>query len=65
MSDGWHFPTLAHVWDHQSKAILAGADKLEALSAADRTRSLAALGELVRAHTRFLDDSWSYFCGFR
>jgi hypothetical protein len=79
MSEDWHFPTLAHVWDHQTKAIIAGADKLEALSAADRTRSLAALGEWVRAHTRFLDDSWlvataffmvedlykSYFRGFR
>jgi hypothetical protein len=78
-SDDWHFPTLAHVWDHQTKAIIAGADKLEALSAADRTRSLAALGEWVRAHIRGLDDSWLvataffmvedlykfYFCGFR
>ena len=79
MSEDWHFPTLAHVWDHQTKAIIAGADKLEALSAADRTHSLAVLGEQVRAHIRGLDDSWivataffmvedlykSYFYGFR
>ncbi len=24
MSDDWHFPTLAQVWDHQTKAIIAG-----------------------------------------
>jgi hypothetical protein len=41
MSGGWDFPTLAHVWDYKTKAIIAGADKLEALSAADRTRSVA------------------------
>ena len=41
-SDDCHFPTLAHVWDHQTRAIIAGADNLEALSAADRTRSWLA-----------------------
>ena len=30
----WHFSTLAQVWDHQTKAVIAGADKLETLSAA-------------------------------
>ncbi len=45
MSDDWHFPTLAQVWDYQTRAIIAGADKLEALSPEDRTRSLAVLGE--------------------
>ena len=77
--EDWHFSTLAQVWDHQTKAIIAGADKLEALSPADRTRSLAVLGEQVRSHIRGLDDSWlvatalfmvedlykSYFDGFR
>ena len=57
-SADWHFPTLAYVWNYQSRAIIAGADKLEALSPADRTRSLALLGEKVRTHIRNLDDSW-------
>jgi hypothetical protein len=37
--EDWHFPTLAQVWDYQTKAIIAGDDKLEALSAADRTHA--------------------------
>ena len=58
MSADWHFPTLASVWNYQTRAITAGADKLEALSPADRNRSLVMLGEQVRAHVRSLDDSW-------
>lgn len=75
----WDFPTLAPVCDYRTRAIVAGADKLEALSDADRRRSLAALSERVRSLTRALDDGWlvftasfmiddlykSYFCEFR
>lgn len=78
-STGWDFPTLALVWDYKSRAIIAGADRLEALSATDRARSRTALSERIAALTRGLDDSWlvataffmiedlykSYFCQFR
>ena len=57
-SADWNLPTLAHVWSYRSRAIIAGADRLEALSAADRARSLAALGDRVRALVAALDDSW-------
>jgi hypothetical protein len=57
-SADWHVPTLAYVWNYQTRAIIAGADKLEALAPADRTRSLESLGEQVRTHVRNLDDSW-------
>jgi hypothetical protein len=57
-SNEWQFRSLAHVWDAETKAIIAGADKLEALSDAGRARSLSALGELVLANIRVLDDGW-------
>ena len=77
--EDWHFSTLAEVWDYRSKAVIAGADKLEALSPDARARSLALLGEHVRTHIRGLTDNWlvatalfmvedlykSYFAGFR
>ena len=78
-SADWDFPTLAYVWDYKTRAIIAGADRLEALSDADRTRSLTALSERVRALASGLDEGWlvgtacfmiddlykSYFCQFR
>ncbi|EFG77973.1 hypothetical protein HMPREF0591_2102 [Mycobacterium parascrofulaceum ATCC BAA-614] len=57
-SADWDFPTLAHVWDYRSKAIIAGADRLEALTPPDRARSLEELGDRVRTLVRTLDDSW-------
>ncbi|ORV54710.1 hypothetical protein AWC03_17565 [Mycobacterium europaeum] len=57
-SADWHLATLAHVWSYQNRAIIAGADRLEAHSPADRARSLEALGDRVRALVATLDDSW-------
>lgn len=54
----WAFPTLAYVWDAKTKAIMVGADRLDALSDADRARSLTVLSQRVRALTRGLDDGW-------
>ena len=54
----WGYSTFAPVWDYRTGAIMAGAVRLEALSAADRTRSLTALSERVRALTRGLDEGW-------
>jgi len=55
---GWDFSTLAGVWDYRTKAIIAGADRLEALSDADCTRALAALSERIRTLAGDLDDGW-------
>lgn len=60
----WDFPTLAHVWDHRARAVIAGADAIEALSEADRPRSVAALGERVRGLARGLDDGWLVLTAF-
>ncbi|WP_207567828.1 hypothetical protein [Mycolicibacterium elephantis] len=57
-SFGWDFPGLTLVWDWESRAIVTGADKLEALSEGDRTRSLTALSGRVRALAEGLDDGW-------
>lgn len=57
-SEDWTFPTLAYVWEYRNGAILAGADRLDALRGADRDRSLAELSERVEAFTSGLDDSW-------
>lgn len=75
----WNFPTLAYVWDSQRRAIIAGADRLEALSDEDRAQSVAALCQRIRNLTCGLDDGWlvraaifivedlykSFFSGFR
>ncbi len=55
---GWDFPNLAYLWDYKTRAIIAGADRLEALSDADRELSLTALSERVRVLTSGLDDDW-------
>lgn len=57
-SGSWDFPTLALVWDPRTKAIIAGADALEALTEVDRERSLARLRDRVWHLTRPLDDGW-------
>lgn len=57
-SADWDLPTLAHVWSYQSSAIIAGANRLEALTPPDRARSVEALGDRVRTLVRGLDDSW-------
>lgn len=54
----WYLPTLAHGWDSKSRAIIAGADRLEALSDEDRAQSVAALSQRVRDLTGGLDDRW-------
>lgn len=78
-SAGWDFSSLGEVWDCKTRAIVAGADKLEALSDVERAHSLAVLSARMRAFTRVLDDNWlvftayfmiddlykSYFCEFR
>ena len=63
-SADWDFPTLAYVWDYRTRAIIAGADKLEALSDADRRCSLAALSERVRTLARGLDEGWLVLTAF-
>jgi len=55
-SAGWDFATLAYLWDAPSRAIVAGADKLEPLTDAERERSLAALTQRVRLFASTLDD---------
>ena len=61
---GWEFPTLAYVWDYRNGAILAGGDRLDALSEAERERSVAALTERVRMMTGELDDGWLVMTAF-
>lgn len=39
----WTFPTLDYVWEYRTGAIVAGEDRLDAMSEADRERSLAEL----------------------
>lgn len=63
-SAGWDLPTLAHVWDYRTGAIIAGADRLESLSDADRPGSLAALSERVSTLARGLDDGWLVVTAF-
>ncbi len=55
---GWDFSTPAYLWDCERRAIVAGADRLESLSDADRERSLGALSARVHALTAGLDDGW-------
>lgn len=57
MSD-WDFPTVAFVWDYRTGAIMAGADKLDALSEVDRQRSLTELPDRVRSRIAAMDDGW-------
>jgi len=60
----WDFPSLAHVWDYRTRAIVAGADRIEALPEADRADSLAALSERVRMLVGGFDDGWLVFTAF-
>ncbi|WP_051578466.1 hypothetical protein [Mycolicibacterium mageritense] len=54
----WNFPTLALVWDSERRAIIAGADRLEALPDEERALSVAALAKRVRELTGALEDEW-------
>ncbi|MGI9125751.1 MAG: hypothetical protein ACR2JM_13520 [Mycobacterium sp.] len=55
---GWDFPTLAYVWEHRNGAIVAGGERLDALSGDDRQRCLTALHERVLSMVTQLDDGW-------
>ncbi|MGV0697076.1 hypothetical protein [Mycolicibacter sinensis] len=52
----WDFSTLAYLWDAPSRAIVAGADQLKALSDAEREQSVAALSQRVGLLASALDD---------
>ena len=54
----WDFPTVAFIWDYRTGAIMAGADRLDALPDDDRQRSLAELADRVRSYVTRLDDGW-------
>lgn len=60
----WTFSTLGHVWEYRTGAIVAGGDKLDALSGMERTLSLAALNQRVLAMIERLDDGWLATVGF-
>lgn len=54
----WTFPTLAHVWEYRTGAIMAGAGLLDGLSGTDREQCLAALSDRVGMLVSQLDDGW-------
>lgn len=60
----WDFSTLGYVWDYKTRAIIAGADRIEALPKGDRACSLAALRERVGMLARGLDDGWLVLTAF-
>jgi len=64
MSEEWLFPRITDFWEYRTKAVVSGAEQLEELSADARLRSLAALGDQVRAHARRLDDGLLVSAGF-
>jgi hypothetical protein len=52
----WTFPTLAHVWEYRSGAIVAGGERLAALAGAERDRSCEELRNRVQTMVSGLDD---------
>jgi hypothetical protein len=60
----WNFSTLAEVWDYKTRAIITGADGLEALSDANRTESRAVLSERIQTLASDLDDGWLVLTAF-
>lgn len=60
MSD-WDFTTLAYLWEYRNGAVLAGADKLDALPPGERKRSAEALAARTARIARGLDDGWLVF----
>jgi len=64
MNTDWDFPTLACLWEYRNGAIMAGADKLEALGEQDRERSLRALAERTATLARGLGDGWLVVTAF-
>lgn len=57
MSD-WDFTTLAYLWEYRNGAIMAGADKLDALPPAERKRSVEELTHRTTDLVQALDDGW-------
>ena len=57
-SNDWTFATLAEVWEYRNEAIMAGGEKLDALTEPERQRSLAELNARVRAQVAQCDDGW-------
>jgi hypothetical protein len=64
MSEQWLLPRITDFWEYRTKAVMSGAQQLENLSADGRRRSLAALGDQVRAHARRLDDGLLVLAAF-
>lgn len=60
----WTFPTLSYVWDARDRVIVAGGERLDALTVGDRERSLAELRERVTTLAGQLDDSWLVLTAF-
>lgn len=54
----WDFPTLAHVWEYRTGAIMSGATRLDNLNETDRAHCLDALAERVATLVGQLDDGW-------
>jgi predicted HTH domain antitoxin len=52
----WTFPTLAHVWEYRSGAIVAGGERLAALAGSERDRSCEELRNRVQTMVSGLDD---------
>lgn len=52
----WTFPTLAHVWEYRTGAIMAGAGQLDGLTGTDREHCRAELTERVQMLVSQLDD---------
>lgn len=58
MNTDWDFPTLAYLWEYRNGAIMAGAEKLDALGEQERQRSLEELTQRTASVVRALDDGW-------
>jgi hypothetical protein len=54
----WTFATLAEVWEYRNGAIVAGGERLDALSEPERERSLAELNARLRVEVAKCDDGW-------
>jgi hypothetical protein len=54
----WDFPTPTFLWDARSRAIVAGGEKLDAMSDDDFESSRLDLAARVRTMVQNLDDGW-------
>lgn len=57
-NNDWTFATLAEVWEYRNGAIMAGGERLDALSEPERERSLAELNARVQSQVAQCDDGW-------